>query len=105
MPSQEPIKLYDSQTSPNCHRVKVVLEEKQIPYELVPVDLKKGEQKRPDFLKLNPYGKVPVIIDGSTVVYESCIINEYLEDKYPQRSLLPKDPGASRNPYSDRLWS
>jgi len=94
MPSQEPIKLYDSQTSPNCHRVRVVLEEKQIPYELVPVDLKKGEQKRPDFLKLNPYGKVPVIIDGSTVVYESCIINEYLEDKYPQRSLLPKDPGA-----------
>ena len=94
MPAQEPIKLYDSQTSPNCHRVKVVLEEKQIPYELVPIDLKKGEQKRPDFLKLNPYGKVPVIIDDSTVVYESCIINEYLEDKYPQRPLLPKDPGA-----------
>jgi len=94
MPAQEPIKLYDSQTSPNCHRVKVVLEEKQIPYELVPVDLKKGEQKRTDFLKLNPYGKVPIIIDGSTVVYESCIINEYLEDKYPQRPLLPKDPGA-----------
>ncbi len=94
MSSQEPIKLYDSQTSPNCHRVKVVLEEKRIPYKIVPVDLKKGEQKRPDFLKLNPYGKVPVIIDGSTVVYESCIINEYLEEKYPECPLLPKDPAA-----------
>jgi glutathione S-transferase len=91
MIQQKPIKLYDSQTSPNCHRVKVVLEEKRLPYELMPVDLKAGEQKKPDFLRLNPYGKVPVIIDEQTVLYESCIINEYLEEKYPERPLLPKD--------------
>jgi glutathione S-transferase len=78
MTQQKSIKLYDSQTSPNCHRVKVVLEEKRLPYELMPVDLKAGEQKKSDFLRLNPYGKVPVIIDGETVLYESCIINEYL---------------------------
>ena len=76
MMPQTPIKLYDSQTSPNCHRVKVVLEEKHLPYELIAVDLKAGEQKRPGFLRLNPYGKVPVIVDGETVIYESCIINE-----------------------------
>lgn len=86
------IKLYDFANSPNCQRVKVVLEEKKLPYEIVPIDLRKGEQKKPDYLKLNPYGKVPVIIDGAAVLYESCIINEYLEDKYPQPALMPKDP-------------
>lgn len=85
------IKLYDFATSPNCQRVKVVLAEKNIPFETIPVDLKKGEQKKPDFLKLNPYGKVPVIIDGATVLYESLVINEYLDEKYPEPALMPKD--------------
>jgi len=71
--------------------VKVVLEEKKLPYGIVPVDLKKMEQKRPEFLKLNPYGKVPVIADGATVLYESCIINEYLDEKYPESPLMPKE--------------
>ncbi|HEY6197007.1 MAG TPA: glutathione S-transferase family protein [Candidatus Binatia bacterium] len=93
MPPERPIKLYDFPSSPNCQRVIVVLEEKKLPYEKVPVDLKKMEQKKPDFLKLNPYGKVPVIIDGATVLYESLIINEYLEEKYPETALLSKDPG------------
>jgi glutathione S-transferase len=93
MPPERPIKLYDFASSPNCQRVIVVLEEKKLPYEKVPVDLKKMEQKKPDFLKLNPYGKVPVIIDGSTVLYESLIINDYLEEKYPETPLMPKEPG------------
>ena len=91
MTEQTPIRLYHSATSPNCHRVKVVSEEKQLPYRMIPVDLKAGDQKKPDFLRLNPYGKVPVIIDGQTVIYESCIINEYLEEKYPDRRLMPDD--------------
>lgn len=91
--SAEPrIKLYDFASSPNCQRVKVVLAEKKLPFETIPVDLRKGEQKKPDFLKLNPYGKVPVLIDGDTVLYESIIINEYLDEKYPERPLMPKDP-------------
>jgi glutathione S-transferase len=85
------IKLYDFLSSPNCQRVKVVLAEKKLPYETIPVDLKKGEQKKAEHLKLNPYGKVPVIIDGTTVLYESLIINEYLNEKYPEPPLLPKD--------------
>jgi glutathione S-transferase len=48
--------------------------------------------KEPEFLKMNPYGKVPVLLDGDTILYESCIINEYLEEKYPNPPLLPKDP-------------
>src|ERR687895_833279 len=86
------IKLYDFKSSPNSQRVKVVLEEKKLPFEIVPIDLRKGEQKTPEFLKLNPYGKVPVITDGDTVLYESCIINEYLDEKYPTPPLMPQDP-------------
>lgn len=86
------IKLYDFKSSPNCQRVKIVLAEKNLPYEIVPVDLRAHEQKTPDYLKLNPYGKVPVLTDDDTVLYESCIINEYLEEKYPNPPLLPKEP-------------
>lgn len=87
------IKLYDFKSSPNTQRVKVVLEEKKLPFEIVPIDLRKGEQKTPEFLKLNPYGKVPVLTDGDTVLYESCIINEYLDEKYPDPPLMPADLG------------
>jgi len=86
------IKLYDFKSSPNCQRVKVVLAEKNLPYEIVPVDLTKKEQKNPDYLKMNPYGKVPVLTDDATVLYESLVINEYLEEKYPNPPLMPKDP-------------
>jgi glutathione S-transferase len=87
------IKLYDFKSSPNCQRVKVVLAEKNLPYEIVPIDLRKQEQKTPEYLKLNPYGKVPVLTDDSTVLYESCIINEYLNEKYPTPPLMPADLG------------
>ena len=87
------IKLYDFKSSPNCQRVKVVLAEKNLPYEIVPIDLRNHEQKTPGYLKLNPYGKVPVLTDDVTVLYESLIINEYLDEKYPNPSLMPKEPG------------
>jgi len=86
------IKLYDFKSSPNCQRVKVVLAEKNLPYEIVPIDLRKQEQKTPEYLKMNPHGKVPVLTDDGTVLYESLVINEYLEEKYPSPPLLPKDP-------------
>lgn len=86
------IKLYDFKSSPNCQRVKVVLAEKNLPYEVVPIDLRNKEQKTPEYLKLNPYGKVPTLTDDGTVLYESLIINEYLEEKYPNPPLLPEDP-------------
>ncbi len=88
------IKLYDFKSSPNCQRVKVVLEEKQIPYETLNIDLRAGAQKTPDYLKINPYGKVPAIVDGDAVLYESCIINEYLDEKYSSPRLMPTEPGA-----------
>ncbi len=86
------IKLYDFKSSPNCQRVKVVLAENNLPYEIVSIDLRAQDQNTPAYLKMNPYGKVPVLTDDGTVLYESCIINEYLEEKYPTPPLLPRDP-------------
>ena len=48
--------------------------------------------KPKDLLELNPYGKVPVLVDADAVVYESAIIDEYLEEQYPEVPLMPKDP-------------
>lgn len=48
--------------------------------------------KPEDLLRLNPYGKVPVLVDGAGVIYESAIINEYLEEKHSGTPLMPKDP-------------
>ena len=87
------IKLYDFKSSPNCQRVKIVLAEKKLNYEIVPVDLRAKAQKTPAYLKMNPYGKVPVLTDDDTVLYESCIINEYLNEKYPNPPLMPADLG------------
>ncbi len=88
------LKLYDSPECPFCQKTRIVLAEKDLSFETVPVDLQAGEQKRPDFLKLNPFGKVPVLIDDEVIVYDSTIINEYLEDEYPHPQLMPADSAA-----------
>jgi glutathione S-transferase len=87
------LKLYDYPDCPFCQKVRVVLAEKDLEYEKIFVDLRKQEQKLPDFLRLNPYGKVPVLVDEDEVIYDSTIINEYLEDEYPLPRLLPEDSG------------
>ena len=85
------MKLYDYPDCPFGQKVRVVLALKELEYETVLVDLRKGEQKTAEFLKLNPYGRVPVLIDDEVVVYDSTIINEYLEDEYPHPNLMPED--------------
>lgn len=86
------IKLYDAVPSSNSDRVKIALNEKGLAYDRVSLNLARRDQKKPEFLKLNPYGKVPVIDDGGKILFESCIINEYLDEKYPSPPLMPKDP-------------
>jgi len=88
------IKLYDFPQSPYCQKVRLVLAEKDLSYEKNFVDLTKNEQRAPEFLRLNPYGKVPVLVDEDEVIYDSTIINEYLDDEYPHPPLLPEDSGA-----------
>jgi len=84
--------LYHDVPSTNCDRVKIVLAEKGLAWEGIWVKLGKMEQKNPEHLKRNPYGKIPVIDDDGKLLFESCIINEYLDEKYPNPPLQPKDP-------------
>jgi glutathione S-transferase len=85
------LKLYDYPDCPFAQKVRVVLAEKDLEYEKVFVDLRKGEQKTPEFLRMNPYGKVPVLVDEDETIYDSTVINEYLEDEYPLPRLMPED--------------
>ena len=87
------IRLYDFPQSPYCQKVRLVLAEKDLSYEKTFVDLMKNEQKSPEFLRLNPYGKVPVLIDDGEAIYDSTVINEYLEDEYPHPPLMPEASG------------
>ena len=99
-----PITLYHDVPSTNCDRVKIVLAEKGLPWEGIWVKLGKMEQKSPEHLKRNPYGKIPVIDDDGKLLFESCIINEYLDEKYPNPPLQPKDPYLrARGRILDRL--
>ncbi len=67
--------------------------EKGLPWETVWLDLTKGEHKKPEYLAINPLGKVPALIDDVVIVHDSTVINEYLEDRFPKAPpLLPKDP-------------
>jgi len=65
------------------------LKELDADFEFVPVNLRAGEHRHPDFLRLNPAGKVPVLVDGDIVLTESAAIVMYLADKYRDKGLLP----------------
>ena len=66
------------------------LKELDADFEFVPVNLLAGEHKRPEFLRLNPAGKIPVLVDGDLVIPESAAIVLYLADKYRDKGLLPE---------------
>jgi glutathione S-transferase len=72
-------------------RVRWVLQELGVDFESVPVNPITGETRHPDFLKINPAGKVPVLVDGDLVLTESVAIAIYLAEKYPHKGFLPAD--------------
>jgi len=88
----EPITLYDFHGSPCARRVRIVLLEKGLEWHTRIVDLTKMEQKRPEYLKLNPNGLVPTLVHGQRVIYESNVITEYLDAVFPAPRLYPADP-------------
>jgi glutathione S-transferase len=86
------LKLHGFQMSPNTRRALFGLEEHGEAYELVPVDLMSGEQKSPAYLALNPTGRVPTLVDGDLVLWESNAILEYLAARRPEKKLGPQSP-------------
>jgi len=83
------ITLYDADRCPYCARVRIALAEKGIEYETVEVDL----DDRPAWIyEKNPLGRVPVLEEDTFVLAESAVIDEYLDDRYPEPPLWPADP-------------
>jgi glutathione S-transferase len=97
------IKLYDFLPCPFGQKVRIALAEKGLTYDLVQVDITKGENRHPDFFRLNPFGRVPVLVDEDTTIYDSTIINEYLEDEYPEPPILPPVGASAQRARARRL--
>lgn len=92
------MKLYHAPQSRST-RPRWLLEEIGEPYEIVRLDLSKGEQKRPEYLKIHPHGAVPALVDGELVMFESAAICAYLADKVPEKKLAPALGTADRGRY------
>ena len=90
------LKLYYARPSLYARPVWLALLEKQLPFELIPVNLG-GEQFEPDYMALNPFSHVPVLVDGGFRVIESQAILDYLEAQYPHPPLLPTDAKTLAN--------
>jgi glutathione S-transferase len=83
------IEIYSAVHCPFAYRSRLTLGEKKVPFKLTEIDL---QNKPANFGEISPYGKVPVLKHGERRVWESAIINEYLEESFPAPPLLPKDP-------------
>jgi glutathione S-transferase len=88
------IKLHGFPMSPNTKRALLGLEEVSATYEFVPVDLMSGEHRRAEYLALNPTGRVPVLVDGSFVLWESNAILQYLAATFPDKKLDGDGPAG-----------
>lgn len=83
------VKIYSAVVCPFAHRSRLVLQEKGIDFELIEIDL---QNKPAGFTDISPYGKVPALVHGDRRVWESAVINEYLDEVFPNPSLLPNNP-------------
>jgi glutathione S-transferase len=88
------VKLYSGPLSLFTAKVRVALDEKNLPYERIEVGwslAKRYEPHHPDVVALNPKKQVPVLVDGDVVVYDSTLILEYLEERFPEPPLYPRE--------------
>jgi RNA polymerase-associated protein len=83
------MRLYSGTSCPYSHRCRIVLFEKGMDFEIIDVDLM---NKSEDVAAINPYGKVPVLVERDLVLYEANIINEYIDERFPHPQLMPPDP-------------
>ncbi len=92
------MKLYEFDVSRSM-RVHWTLREVGVEFESVIIDLTKGEQKTPEFLAINPYGKLPVLDDDGKLISESAAITTYIAEKYPEKKLIPESQTIQRAQY------
>src|SRR5574340_978853 len=83
--------LYSGTTDPYSHRCRFVLFEKGMDFEIRDVDL---FAKPEDIALMNPYNEVPILVERDLILYESHIINEYIDERFPHPQLMPGDPVA-----------
>lgn len=88
------MKLYDLNRSGNCYKVRLLLSLIELEYEKVPVDANAGENKTPEFRKLNPRAQLPVLEDNGQVLWDSTAILVYLAAAYGKGRWLPEEPPA-----------
>lgn len=81
--------LYSGTTCPFSHRCRIVLYEKGMDFQVIDVDL---FDKPEDLATMNPYNQTPVLLERDLILYESNIINEYIDDRFPHPQLMPADP-------------
>ena len=86
--------LYSAAESIHCHRVRIVLAEKDITVDIETID---PDNKPEDLLHLNPYNSIPTLIDRDLVLYDSRVISEYLDERFPHPPLMPVDPVSRAN--------
>ena len=91
--------LYHHNISVCAQKVRIALAEKELPWQGVHIDLMQGEHLKPEFLKINPRGLVPVLVHDDDPIHESTIILEYLEDAFPEAPLRPAKARARM-----RVW-
>lgn len=89
------ITLYDTSVSGHSHRVRLFLSLLGVEYKTIDVDMRKGEHKTPDYLKLSPLGQVPTLVDGNEVITDSTAALVYLAKKYDDEKWLPEDPAGA----------
>lgn len=95
------LKLYQGRLAVCAIKVRLVLSEKGIDWEPVNLNLRAGDQHKPEYLKLNPNGVVPTLIHDDFVLIESSVIMQYLDETFPQPALQPADPKARARM---RIW-
>lgn len=94
--------LYHHGSSACAAKVRFVLEEKDLDWQGIYIDILKGDQFDPDYLRINPKGVVPVLVHDGKVITESTVICEYLEDTFPEH---PVYPASSFQRAQARLWT
>ena len=98
------LELYAFPLSGNSRKAAIALEEVGAEYQYHQVNLMQGDQKQPDYLAINPNGKVPVLGDGELLLWESSAILIYLAEKFPGAELIPKDPTLRAEMHQWLVW-